>query len=514
MSRDTLIRLALSLGAAALEVLGFVGFGLFPLTWVALVPALLAVRGQPPRRVLGYGLVFGTVANLGGYYWVAHMLAEFGGIPRPLAWLGVTLLCAYQAGAFALLLWGVRRAEDDLGVAPLWTLAVLYPAVELAYPLLFPYSIGASQYRFTAITQIVEVTGLLGLTALVGLVNGAVYELVDARLAGRRPAGRRLAVTALLFAGVLAYGLIRIPAVERATAAARRIKVALVQTNLGARDKDADPALFVARHQAMSRAALAAHPDLDLLVWPETAYNRWLPKAQRNVRDLVTQGLDRPMIWGALTYRRRPDGRADTFNTALATSAAGDVLGSYDKIELLLFGERIPLVETFPVLRDWFPRTSTFTAGTSLDHLRLGELTFLPMICYEDILPSLVRRLWRASGPATALVNLTNDSWYGDSHEPLIHLALASFRSIETRRALIRATNTGISALVDPVGRITARTGQWRQETLVGEVSVIEGGGSTVYMRVGDLMGWLAWPGVLAGAIAARRARGARGHPA
>ncbi|MBI2466839.1 MAG: apolipoprotein N-acyltransferase, partial [Candidatus Rokubacteria bacterium] len=98
MSRDTLIRLALSLGAAALEVLGFVGFGLFPLTWVALVPALIAVRGQPPRRVLGYGLVFGTVANLGGYYWVAHMLAEFGGIPRPLAWLGVTLLCAYQAG--------------------------------------------------------------------------------------------------------------------------------------------------------------------------------------------------------------------------------------------------------------------------------------------------------------------------------------------------------------------------------------------------------------------------------
>jgi apolipoprotein N-acyltransferase len=278
MSRDTLVRLTLSLSAAALDVLGFVGFGLFPLTWIALVPVLVAIRGQPPTRALGYGLVFGTVANLGGYYWVAHMLTEFGGLPWPLAWLGLLLLCAYQGGAFALLLWGVRRAEDTLGLAPLWTLAVVYPAIEFAYPVLFPYSIGASQYRFAALTQIVEVTGLLGLTALIGLVNGAVYELVDARLGRRRPAGRRLIVTVVLFAVVLAYGLARMPDLERATAAARRITVALVQTNLGARDKDADPALFIARHQAMSRAALAAHPDLDLLVCPETDYSRWLPR--------------------------------------------------------------------------------------------------------------------------------------------------------------------------------------------------------------------------------------------
>jgi apolipoprotein N-acyltransferase len=507
MSRDTLVRLALGLSAAALEVLGFVGFGLFPLAWIALVPALVAIRGQTPGRAFGYGLVFGTLANLGGYYWVAHMLTEYGGLPWPLAWLGLFLLCLYHAGAFALLFWGVRRAEESLGLAPLWTLAVAYPAVEFAYPLLFPYSIGASQYRFTAITQIVDLTGLLGLTALIGLVNGAAYELIDARLGGRRPSGRRLAGTALLFAAVLTYGLARMPGVERVTAGARRIKVALVQTNLGAREKDADPGLFIARHQAMSRAAVATHPDLDLVVWPETAYTRWLPQGQRSVREQVTRGLDRPMIFGALTYRPRPGGDADTFNTALLTSAAGEVLGRYDKIELLLFGERIPLADTFPAIRAWLPRTATFTPGRSLAPLRLGELSFLPMICYEDILPAFVRRLWRAGGPAGVLVNLTNDSWYGDSHEPLIHLALASFRAIETRRALIRSTNTGISALVDPIGRISARSGQWRQETLVGEVPVIAGGDSTVYMRMGDVVGWLAWAGVLAGLVADRRAR-------
>ena len=507
VSRDTLIRLGLIVSSAVLVVLGFIGFGFFPLMWVALVPALVAIREQPPRYVLAYGMVLGTLANLGGYYWMADMLRDFGGLPWPIAWLGLFLLCLYQAGVFALLLWAVRHGEDSLGLAPVWTLAVAYPAVEFLYPLVFPYSIGASQYRFSAITQIVEVTGLLGLTALIGLVNGAVYELVNAFLAHRRPSLWRLAAPAALFAVVLTYGVVRIPQIDRTTAAAARIKVALVQTNLGAGHKAADPESFIRLHQALSRSALAAHPDVQLIVWPESAYNRWLPRDQRNMRDVVTRGIDRPMIWGALTYRRRPNGDAYAYNTAFLTSASGDVLTRYDKMELVLFGERIPLVDTFPRIRSWFPRSSTFTSGESPQHLRFGTLTFLSTICYEDILPAHVRRLWQSGGPANILVNLTNDSWYGDSHEPLIHLALASFRAIETRRALIRSTNTGISALVDPVGRITARSGQWRREVLVGDVPVIESGGSTVYLRFGDIVGWLACGGAVVGLVVARYSR-------
>jgi len=105
------------------------------------------------------------------------------------------------------------------------------------------------------------------------------------------------------------------------------------------------------------------------------------------------------------------------------------------------------------------------------------------------------------------LVNVTNDSWYGDTNEPLIHLVLASFRSIETRRAMIRSTNTGISAFIDPAGRIVARTGQWEQENLVGDVPLFDDGSSTLYMMTGDVLGWLALALVLFGGITIRRRR-------
>jgi apolipoprotein N-acyltransferase len=197
------------------------------------------------------------------------------------------------------------------------------------------------------------------------------------------------------------------------------------------------------------------------------------------------------------------DGRAEYFNSIVLMSASGKLLSSYDKVELLAFGETLPLTRLIPAIgrmgnQNWF------THGSSYRHLRAGETTFLPTVCYEDIIPSLPRRIWRNDGPAQVMVNVTNDSWYGDTHEPMIHLVLASFRSIETRRALIRSTNTGITAIVDPTGRIVQRTDQWTRENLVADVPLIKNGRSTIYMRAGDVIAWLALVLVVVGLIRAR----------
>jgi apolipoprotein N-acyltransferase len=496
------VKLALAAAGGVLAFLGYVGFGYVPLIFVCLVPLLVAIDGAAPGRAFGLGLVFGVAGNLGAFYWIVHLLSVFAALSLPLAVAGYLLLCVYNGLVFAVAGWVARRLERDAALHPAFGLALALPAIELAFPLIFPYFLGNALYRLPVLTQIVEVTGVPALTALIALVNGALYALLDP-LRGRRPAARA-PVAAALAALVLCagYGLARIPAVERVAGAAPKMTVALVQTNLGAGDKLAQPAEFLRRHQEMSLEAEARHARLDLVVWPESAYQRVVYREARSL-GAITAGIRAPVVFGLLTGDQTPDGRRRVYNSVVLTSPAGEVLETFDKVELLLFGETLPFVDTFPSIRRWFPHSSTFERGTRLVHLRMPDGTsLLPMICYEDILPAFVRTLWRAAGPADVLINVTNDSWYGDTQQPLIHLALATFRSIETRRAMIRSTNTGISAIVDPVGRIVARTGQWTRETLVAEVPVIRDGGSPLYMRVGDAYGWLS--GLAAAAIVVR----------
>ncbi len=502
-------QIALCAVGGALYFLGFVGFDLYPLTWICFVPVLIAIRDVTPRRALFLGTFFGLFTNMGGYYWVIHLLHAFAYLGYPLATLGYVLLCLYQGFLLALVVGCVQRAKTDLGIAPVWSLPIAFCALELAYPLLFPSYIGNSQYRFTALTQIVEVTGMAGLTFLIGLVNGAVFEILEAQILQRRLVPIRIAIPTIAFSIALLYGAIRLPEIDRMTDAAETIEVAIVQTNLGARDKWADARAFIERHQAMTREVIAKHPELDLVVWPESAYNEWIEHDEKNLKARVLKGIDKPVIFGALSFAEPRSGkRRDTFNSAVLTSSTGDVLGIYDKIELLAFGETAPLFVTFPILRELLPQIPAFASGTRYRPLELGKLKLLVMICYEDILPELVRKLWNKGGAANVLVNITNDSWYGDTHEPLIHLVLASFRSIETRRALVRATNTGISAIVDPAGRIVARTAQWKKETLVSRVPIIEDDRSTFFLAYGDVIGWTSFMLLVLGIFISRRRRG------
>jgi apolipoprotein N-acyltransferase len=505
-------QLALAALGGVLYFTGFVGFDVWPNVFLLFVPVLFALEGTTPRRALLIGVVFGAVTNSGGYYWVIHLLREFADLALPLAVLGYLLLCLYQGSLLAVVVWLVRRADAELGIRPVWSLPVAFMFSEHFYPLLFPSYVGNSLYTVPVLTQIVDVTGMPGLTALICLVNGAVYEALSAWRAKRKVSFIALAAPAAAVALTLVYGVVQLGRWEAKVQAAPTLKVGMVQTNLGAKDKAGKRDLFIRRHQEMTQTLLAQVPDLDLVVWPESAYNRYIKRDTANVRREVTAGIDVPVIFGALTFSRGPDGEPDVFNTAVLTSSTGQVLQLFDKVELLMFGETLPLIETFPQLEKLFPHTGTFTRGKSFESFAVprrggAPVKVLPMICYEDIIPTFVRRMWRAGGPAAALVNVTNDSWYGDTHEPLIHLVLASFRSIETRRALIRSTNTGISAFVDPMGRITQRSGQWTQETLVAEVPLIEDGESTVYMKVGDVLPWLALGAVAWGAVRLRRRR-------
>ena len=180
------------------------------------------------------------------------------------------------------------------------------------------------------------------------------------------------------------------------------------------------------------------------------------------------------------------------WNSAIVVDEEGRIGDHYDKIQLLAFGEYIPGGEWFPQIYQWSPLASHLSRGQTTAPLRWGGYRFATFICYEDILPRIVSATMsdHGEGRAHAMVNLTNDSWYGAGHEQEQHLMLATVRSIEHRRWLVRATSTGISAFVDATGRVLERIGRNLRGVSVRDVPMLQG--TTVYEAVGDWPGWLA----------------------
>ena len=235
---------------------------------------------------------------------------------------------------------------------------------------------------------------------------------------------------------------------------------------------------------------LAGTVALDLIVWPEDAGRVDLTSREGQLPPYVLGDLRTPTLLGAILQLRRDDKIRD-YNTAVLADGRGRILGAYEKRVLVPFGEYIPCGDTFPWLYAWSPYLSRFWPGESDEPLQFGKHLLSVSICYEDLFPGQIRSLMRGGRQSRipdAMFNLTNDSWYGKSIEPMQHLVLASFRAIEQRRSLVRATNTGVSAFVDPVGRLVKCSGLWTKEALVDLIPLLRG--RTVYAVTGD---WIAW---------------------
>jgi apolipoprotein N-acyltransferase len=490
---------AAAAAGGALYFLGYAGWEQPLLAWFALVPILWAIAGATPRRAFFLGWFAGWVAHCGGFYWITYTLEQFAAAPRPLAIGGVLLLAAANGLIFALWAWATRRLQRDLGAPLLLAAPAAWAAVEFSVPQLFPNYFAASQYRVPLATQIADLTGVIGVSALLVLANTALFELLAAACPvlfppdARRPLPRRgLAIAAALIAAALAYGGWRLAEVERRVAAAPTLRIGLVQVNMGAAGRHDDPALWLRRHQEATRRLCRDDADLDLVLWPESACPYRLLGRQGYLPPALLAGAARvPVLMGALF-----DLDEQLVTSALLLSPKGKILGIYDKQLLIPFGETMPCGERFPFLYDWAPHTANLVPGPRTEPLTLEGWRLSVTVCYEDIQFAFFRERVRDAGAfgPHLLLNITNDSWYGDSVEPLEHLALATFRAIEHRRALVRCTNTGVSAFVDPAGRLVSETRQWQEATLVGDAPLLQG--RTLYTLLGDWFGWSALVGV------------------
>ena len=313
--------------SGVLYFLGFCGFGYYPLIFVCFVPVLLAIEGQSLKRTLFLGLFFGWVTNLGGYYWVVHLLESFASFPRWAAVLGFWLLCLYQGALLAFVLLLVSWLRQAYALSPVFSLPVTFVSLEFVYPLLFPSYIG-NALPFGYFAQIVEITGMLGLTVVIATSNGLAYELVRTRLLVRdRSSVPRILFPLVVVGGAFAFGFFRTGQIEDKMRRSRSLKAGLVQANLGARDKKEKQHLFIKRHQEMTREMVQAHPDLEVVVWPESAYNKWIHRETGNLAAQVGD-FKKPLIFGAITFSGTRQ-NYQIYNSAVLTSSTGEVRGLF-----------------------------------------------------------------------------------------------------------------------------------------------------------------------------------------
>ena len=497
-----------------LYFVSFAGFDQWWLTFVCLVPLYLALHGQPTRRAVFLAFLTGLAMNLGGFYWLVNMLKTFSGFPIPLCLLFVVIICSYQALRLAFMGWLYGRAANRGWPVP-FVFAGAFAVSELVFPLLFPWYYAATVHNRPVLMQTAELGGPI----LVGLVlvaaNMAIAEPLRARLAAcrelvpttsayrgavtseervRRPLDRRVigaGVLTLLFA--VLFGAVRISMVKSDVEKAEAVRVGYVQGNMGLMAKREQPGEGLRRHVRLTQEL--RDKGVDLVVWSESSVTFAVPEDMGMktpfYRDRFAGKLGVPIIFGAVLFRADPD-RERWFNTAISTNIKGEVIGRYDKEYLLAFGEYLPFGDDFPILYKWSPHSGRFSKGTDLTPIDVEvkgqkhKVTVL--ICYEDILPGFTNRAVAAGDPEL-LVNITNDAWFGDTTEPWEHLALAKFRAIEHRRFLVRSTNSGVSAIVDPMGAIVTNTKTFTAEAQEGTVRWMRS--HTVYEMVGDVPWYL-----------------------
>lgn len=477
-------------GLAALSgvllALSFPRFDLAPLAFVALIPLLVGLDGVPALQGTYLGIIAGAVFSLMSIPWVVHTMTAYGGLPLPVGVLLLVVLSLYLGLYVGVFAFGVTRLSPEGGLGYLVGAATLWVGLEYLRTFLltgFPWNLlGYTQYRSLSIIQIASITGVYGVSFLLVLVNAAVAL---ACLHGRRSA--RQALMPVLGVGVLLIGTVVFGMGRRVSAEIprREIRVSVVQGNI-AQGIKWDPEFAGRTIAVYDRLTRRADRGSDLIVWPETAVPFFLREGgplTRRVLDLAME-VQAPLLVGSPD--RVSDASPRYYNSAFLISPAGEIVQKYDKMHLVPFGEYVPLSSLLFFVHKMAAGIGDFSAGEAFTVFETPKGRFGVLICFETIFPDQVRRYVLAG--ADFLVNITNDAWFGDSAAPYQHLSMAALRAVENGVYLVRAANTGISALVAPSGQILERSDLFVEAVLSATMAPRSGG--TFYTRRGDLFAW------------------------
>jgi apolipoprotein N-acyltransferase len=493
----------LALGTGVLLFLTFPGaVGLWPVAWVALVPLLLAVRNVRPAVAARLGLLSGMVHYTSLLYWIIIVLGKYGNLPLWVSIPALLLLALYMSAYMALFCVIINRVWKQHEMLVVWVGPLLWVGLDFIRSFLFsgfPWQdLAYSQYKALLLIQTADLIGHFGITFHIVLVNSVTAlffvlwladrstdHIVQSNLTLRLQRAWLYAILPALciIVGILGYNVLRYRQVSELIANNPKMKIAVIQGNIE-QDQKWSPSMrleTIDRYTRLSEQAIAlGNPPPALLVWPETALPFTINNNAyfRRLKNTLITKQKTLLLSGAPFYKQVKNNNTQqeikvlSYNSAYLFTPEGQIGGRYDKQHLVPFGEYVPLSDFLPLPGPLVENIGNFTSGKQISPLSFEGAAIGVLICFESIFPKLARN-WTSRG-ANLLVNITNDAWFGRSSAPWQHLSMSVLRAVENRRSLARSANTGVSAVVNPLGRIIGISPLFQPFYLVAEVPLLQ----------------------------------------
>ncbi|MDI6822409.1 MAG: apolipoprotein N-acyltransferase [Actinomycetota bacterium] len=471
-----------------LLVLSFPNFNYKALVWVGLLPLLIAIHEVSPkfgRRAFFLGLISGIIFFGGLTYWMLQ-LSRWVGIFALIAWISLALFEALFIACFSF---GVQTLKHSSPWARLFTIPALWVALEYLRSMgVWGFSwgvLGYSQQTNPLLIQMARITGVYGISYVILMINVLLLEiyfyLIGNKSTIQRALLKRVCVVATILIFVLMWGFYSL---KSGISKDRSLKVSAVQASIPQEEKWSFEGKedIETIHTNLTLEAGRGNPDL--IIWPETAVPGYLLEEGYffgEIKDIARR-LKCYLLIGSLHLED-----AKQYNSAFLISPLGEVVGRYDKLHLVPFGEYIPLRPIFSRIKTIAGLGKDVDPGREFTVFTIDKGKFSVVICFESANPMLCRRM--VTRGAQLLITITNDAWFGRTAAAEQHVQITALRAVENGIYAIQAANTGVSAIIDPHGCIFKRTALFDRRILACKGYFTEG--STFYLRYGDLFALL-----------------------
>jgi apolipoprotein N-acyltransferase len=457
------------------------------LAWVAWIPLIVFIfYSKGSARAFIGGFIAAVIEYFALLIWIPPVLEQYGGLSKILAWFAygllVLLLACYPAAACAVTKRLIIRGGS--------TFLLLFPAIwvlsEFAQSISplggLPWLLaGYSQTSYLPIIQIADITGVYGISFLL-LWTNTVIAFFCLRTP-RRTAYATAFAAVIILASSLLYGSYSL---RRWGAIQPEYRAAMLQANISF--DDPEETLIDKFQKGYRRMADGLKNNADLLILPESPTPLLFQYDISYRRELDNLAARYPLglIFNNINYREW-EGENRYFNSAFFLDGNGSLKGVYDKMHLVPFGEYVPFKHLFSFMETITKDVGEFQAGQNFRIIEVGNHPSNAIICFEAVFPSLARRF--AEKGSQLIINLTNDGWYGRSAAPYQHLGISRWRAVENRRYMLRATNSGFSAVIEPTGNIQSATKLMQEDLCEGRFAFLSE--KTIYTRYGDVFVFL-----------------------